>query len=1158
MYKITNHPILEFPEQEIVEFDYEGHKIQAPKGQSIAAALHIAGYPIHSHSLDGRERSLECGIGKCGACEMLVDGQIRRVCITKVDGVSFVQNSKCNVQNDVQNAKCKVQSPKCTKRTTVVIIGAGPAGLAVRQELNRFGIDNIVIDANDKIGGQFTMQTHQFFFFEKEQKYGGMRGFDIAKTLAGENQDGIMLNSTVWDILDGKRLGVKNIETQQIFYVDADYIVVATGAIPFMPPFENDDLPGVYTAAVIQKMMNNEGCLLGKNILTVGAGNIGYLTSYQAMQAGANVVAIIEGQSKEGGFPVQANRVRRLGVPIFTSHILLKAIPNEDHTALTAAVIAKCENFKAIPGTEQVIEGIDTINICTGLMPDNQILIKARDIFGHQCYGVGDAVRIGEGTSAVLRGKQAALEIAQDLNKSVNYTEYLQISKDYIDSQQHPERILNTPIMPSEERKVEKPFVVIDCLYGFACNPCSFACKFGAITKTSTNTVPQIDHSKCTGCMNCVTHCPGLAIFGYDLKNETLYLPCEFDMTASLNEQGTKNKDIVFLTNNLGEVIADGMIEKVLKKENKTNLLKVKVVRSAKCEVQNAECKVQNAESKVQSAECKVQSAECKVQSAECKVQSAECKVQSEVNLTDIRGFCLCAPTPTLPNITQHYPILPNITQQKSPTYICHCDDVSFEKILELIGDRKEISVDEIKHISHLGMGVCRGKRCFPRLRQALRARGIKLYGEVTPRAPMSSPVTMGDFVAQSAKCKVQNDEQQEPIIQTNLTQYYPTLPNITPKQTLSVLIAGGGIAGSALFRYFAEAGYKPLLINADRGSSWRNIAGGRPAFGVPELAEIANNNLQIFKELQSDINIDFHLTNYVGFAHDDASYKSLEDSIAYSDAFMIDKKDFRKHISPHFNEAQSEYHAALITKNCWQATPGKVIDTIRFYGTQKGGEIWENTKLLEVSFDGSKYHTVVKDNFGKIREIEADIFVNALGGDSDKFARQLGIQTGLFPVKHQAFITRRLPMLGINGLSLDMLIDRRKYKSFSAVYGQQLRDTGQIIGCASPLFDNQEANADKKINSQDFLEIVSEVFTNWLPCLKDVGLQAVWAGYYIEPRYIIDPELGLFTGLRGHGFMLAQHLAKLYVDKIAGKEVPDYFDRLKLSGDGLSETVFK
>lgn len=62
------------------------------------------------------------------------------------------------------------------------------------------------------------MQTHQFFFFEKEKRFGGMRGFDIAHHLAGENTDGIYLNSTVWDVLEGKRVAVKNILTDELFF----------------------------------------------------------------------------------------------------------------------------------------------------------------------------------------------------------------------------------------------------------------------------------------------------------------------------------------------------------------------------------------------------------------------------------------------------------------------------------------------------------------------------------------------------------------------------------------------------------------------------------------------------------------------------------------------------------------------------------------------------------------------------------------------------------------------------------------------------------------------------------------------------------------------------------------------------------------------------
>jgi glycine/D-amino acid oxidase-like deaminating enzyme len=107
-------------------------------------------------------------------------------------------------------------------------------------------------------------------------------------------------------------------------------------------------------------------------------------------------------------------------------------------------------------------------------------------------------------------------------------------------------------------------------------------------------------------------------------------------------------------------------------------------------------------------------------------------------------------------------------------------------------------------------------------------------------------------------------------------------------------------------------------------------------------------------------------------------------------------------------------------------------------------------------------------------------------------------------------------------------------------------------------MFDPQEASQELKVNSIEFLEIASEIFSNWIPELKNVSFQAVWSGYYSEPRYIVDPELGLFVGMRGHGFMLCQYIAKLYVDKLLGKETPTYFDKLKLKGEGIAETALK
>jgi glycine/D-amino acid oxidase-like deaminating enzyme len=273
----------------------------------------------------------------------------------------------------------------------------------------------------------------------------------------------------------------------------------------------------------------------------------------------------------------------------------------------------------------------------------------------------------------------------------------------------------------------------------------------------------------------------------------------------------------------------------------------------------------------------------------------------------------------------------------------------------------------------------------------------------------------------------------------------------------------------------------------------------------------------------------------------------------------MVDPKKYSKEIAPGINPSLGNtYQAALITRDCWQATPGRVIDLIRRIGIENGGRVYEDCQLIDVRRQGETYIVLVKDHEKNFIEFRTEHFVNALGPEGEKFTRQMGIETGLYPIKHQAFITRRLPFLGINGSPLDMLIDRRKYKGFSAVYGQQLGETGQVIGCASPLVEPMEADKNIKINSKEFLEIVSEVFVSWIPQLTSVGFQAVWAGYYVEPRMVIDPELGLFIGLRGQGFMLGQYLAKLYVDSILGKEVPSYFAQLKLSGDGLLEKAFK
>ena len=141
--RITKHPILQVPDKAECAFLYKGMQVKGIEGQTIAAALHQAGFPVHSHSVQGRHRTMNCGIGKCGACQMLVDGEVKRICITKVDGVKMVEEIDPKAYDATKTPQKPQEAPK-VYMTDVAIIGAGPAGLACRETLKELGISSIV------------------------------------------------------------------------------------------------------------------------------------------------------------------------------------------------------------------------------------------------------------------------------------------------------------------------------------------------------------------------------------------------------------------------------------------------------------------------------------------------------------------------------------------------------------------------------------------------------------------------------------------------------------------------------------------------------------------------------------------------------------------------------------------------------------------------------------------------------------------------------------------------------------------------------------------------------------------------------------------------------------------------------------------------------
>lgn len=81
--RVTEHPVLRFPERREVVFTFEGEQLRGLEGEPIAAALHACGVKVLRHSMkDHRPRGFFCAIGNCSSCLMEVNGEPNvRVCV---------------------------------------------------------------------------------------------------------------------------------------------------------------------------------------------------------------------------------------------------------------------------------------------------------------------------------------------------------------------------------------------------------------------------------------------------------------------------------------------------------------------------------------------------------------------------------------------------------------------------------------------------------------------------------------------------------------------------------------------------------------------------------------------------------------------------------------------------------------------------------------------------------------------------------------------------------------------------------------------------------------------------------------------------------------------------------------------------------------------
>ena len=320
----------------------------------------------------------------------------------------------------------------------VVVIGGGPSGMAAAIEAAKRGAEVLVIDANSKAGGQLFKQIHKFFGSSAHRA--GIRGIDIGTELLQEAKDNgveIWLNSVAVGLFKEKAIAVEigtDDTEKKVEIVEAKNIVIASGASENVVRFKGWTLPGVMGAGAAQTMVNTNRVLPGKKILMIGSGNVGLIVSYQLMQGGAEVVALVEAAPKIGGYAVHASKIARAGVPILTRHTILEA--RGDNRVEEAVICEVDDKWQPIKGTEKVLK-VDTIAIAAGLKPLTELAIM------HDCktefdpvlggwipvhdrnmestcpgiYVVGDITGVEEANTALEEGRLSGVAIAEALGK---------------------------------------------------------------------------------------------------------------------------------------------------------------------------------------------------------------------------------------------------------------------------------------------------------------------------------------------------------------------------------------------------------------------------------------------------------------------------------------------------------------------------------------------------------------------------------------------------------------------------------------------------------------------------------------------------------------------------------------------------------------------
>ena len=264
------------------------------------------------------------------------------------------------------------------RKSDIVIIGGGPAGMAAAVAAHDAGVSDIlIIERDEALGGILRQCIHNGFGLHRfGEELTGPEYAARYKAMVEERGIPYVLNTMVLSIEDdgdGKVVTAMNSE-EGIFAVKTKAVVLAMGCrerprgalnIPGTRP------AGIYTAGTAQRYVNMKGMMPGKEIVILGSGDIGLIMARRMTLEGAKVKAVCELMPYSGG--LTRNIVQCLNdfdIPLKLSHTVAKIHGTDRVTGVTIAKVDK--NLRVIPEESEYIP-CDTLLLSCGLLPENEL-----------------------------------------------------------------------------------------------------------------------------------------------------------------------------------------------------------------------------------------------------------------------------------------------------------------------------------------------------------------------------------------------------------------------------------------------------------------------------------------------------------------------------------------------------------------------------------------------------------------------------------------------------------------------------------------------------------------------------------------------------------------------------------------------------------------